>query len=128
MNHWQVQAIQLIEQQQKGIENTAPWMAGEQLKDICRQEPENAELIAQDLAIPEMSLAHAETKIKAWADSQNKNRKGSCFCVPLSVAEDILREFYGLQKPAVQSNEQRQTVEPQVKPRSGLSLNLADFL
>lgn len=91
-------AVDKIEAQQKGCENTPAWMVGEQLKDILRREPWNEELLAQDLDVKEMSLQKAATQIKAWADKQP--RKGNCVCVPPNVAEKILREFYGLQEAA----------------------------
>jgi len=105
MTQSQDKAIRLIEAQRKGLENTAPWMVGEQLKDICLRDPGNAELIAQDLEVPAMSLASAEKRIKGWADKQK--RTGNCVCVPPNVAEEILRSFYGL-KPA--QNEARAAV------------------
>ena len=40
------------------------WLMGEQLKEICEREPRAAELVAQDLDIPEMSLANCEKKLK----------------------------------------------------------------
>lgn len=82
-----------IEAQQKGKENTAVWMVGEQLKDICRSDPHCAEIVAQDLENKDMSLDKAEKKIKAYADT---HRKGNCAVVPPDVAEGIIREFYGL--------------------------------
>ena len=85
-------ALQKIAAQQ-GKESTPVWMVGEQLKDICRHEPRSAELVAQDLEVPEMSLAHCEKKIKAYAD---KHRQGGFACVIPSEAERIIREFYGL--------------------------------
>lgn len=85
--------IQKIEALQKGIENTAPWMVGEQLKDICRREPMCAELVDKDLDVKGMGLADCEKKIKEYAD---KHRKGGSSCVPPNVAEDIIRKFYGL--------------------------------
>lgn len=86
-----------IEAQQKGKENTAVWMVGEQLKDICRQEPHCAEVVAADLENPEMSLEAAEKKIKAKADDLKKGMKGArCICVPPNVAEAVIRDFYGL--------------------------------
>lgn len=91
-------AIEKIEAQQIGLENTPAWMAGEQLKDIIRREPWNEELLAQDLEVKEMSLQKAAAQIKAYADKQP--RKGNCVCVPPNVAEKILREFYGLQAAA----------------------------
>ena len=87
--------IRIIEEQQKGKENTAVFMVGEQLKDIAKRESGSIELLVRDLQMPEMNLVAAEKKIKEYAD---KNRKGaSCFCVSPNVAEGILREFYGLQ-------------------------------
>jgi len=115
MNTVQEKAIRIIEQQQKGIENTAPWMVGEQLKDICRREPHNAEIIAQDLTVADMSLVYAEKKLKQWADRQK--RSGNSVCVPPNVAEGILREFYKL-KPEEQPDDEA----------LGVALNLSDFL
>lgn len=86
--------FEMIEAQQKGIENTPAWMVGEQLKDICAEDPHCAELVAKDLEDKSMDLKAAAGKIKAWADKQK--RKGNCVCVPPNVAEGIIREFYGL--------------------------------
>ncbi len=88
-------------------------MVGEQLKDICRSEPHSAELVAQDLDVPEMSLANCEKKIKAYAD---KHRKGNFACVVPSVAERIIREFYGL------------TIEPEPQLAADTVINLLDLL
>lgn len=86
--------IRIIEEQQKGKENTAVFMVGEQLKEIAEREPCVVDLLVRDLQIPEMSLEAAEKKIKEYSD---KNKKGAtCFCVSPKVAEDILRKFYGL--------------------------------
>ena len=119
MTHYQAQAIAAIERQQAGIENTAPWVAGEQLKDICRSEPDSAELIAHDLDVSEMSIQAAEKKIKAYAD---KHKKGNFAYVPPSVAEGILRDFYKLKKPDAPPDLRI------VPPASTLGLNLEDFL
>ena len=86
-------AFEKIAAQQKGKENTAPWMVGEQLKEICSREPLAAELVEKDLAVKEMSLEACEKKIKEWAD---KHKKGGCAVVPPNVAEKIIREFYGI--------------------------------
>jgi len=114
MNEAQEKAIEMIEQQQKGIKLTAPWGVGEQLKDICRREPHNAELIAQDLSVADMSIVNAEKKIREWADKQK--RSGNAVYVPMAVAEGILREFYGL-KAAGEAAE-----------GAGVILALEDFL
>lgn len=86
--------INKINMQQKGKENTAVYMIGEQLKDICRESLTLAEIVNRDLDMPEMSIEKAERKIKEWADKQK--RIGNCVCVPPDVAEKIIREFYGL--------------------------------
>lgn len=78
---------------QQGQENTPVWMVGEQLKDMIRDCPGWQELVGQDLDNESMSLAECEKKIKDYAD---KHRKGNFACVVPSVAEKIIREFYGL--------------------------------
>jgi hypothetical protein len=88
--------FEMIEAQQKGKENTAPWMVGEQLKDICRLDPHCAEIVAQDLENPSMSIVECEKKIKAKADEIQKKSKQKCVCIPPNVAEQVIREFYGL--------------------------------
>jgi len=105
-------AVALLEQQQSKVKARSPqWMAAEQLKDICRHEPQSAELIAQDLENAAMSITEAEKKIKAFAD---KNRTGNFSCVTPLEAERILREFYGLPEPA--------------QPAGTQAINLADYL
>lgn len=105
---------------QKGKENTAPWMVGEQLKDICRREPRCEQIVLEDLASPNMSLEKCEQKIKQWADSK-KNGK-SCVCVPPNVAEQIIRDFYGL-GDGPQQNEQ-----PEQPTHKAKILSLEDLL
>ena len=87
------QVIKAIEEQQKGKENTAVYMVGEQLKDICRDNPNAAELVIQDLRNEEMSIDKCEKQIKKYADS---HKKGNFACVPPDAAEKIICEFYGI--------------------------------
>lgn len=84
-----------INAQQKGREGTAVWMVGEQLKDIYRSDPQCAKIVDEDLDNKAMSIAEAEKKVKAWADSHKKSGS-NCSCVPPNEAERIIREFYGL--------------------------------
>ncbi len=86
-------AIEKIEAQQKGKEGTAPWMVGEQLKDMIRMDPRCEELLDKDLDVKEMSLEKAAAKIKAYADG---HKTGNFACVTPMQADRILREFYGL--------------------------------
>ena len=86
--------IKMIEEQQKGHENTDVFMVGEQLKDIAASDPVCAEILEKDLAVEAMGLVAAAAKLKAYAD---KNRgKLKCFCITPKVADKIIREFYGL--------------------------------
>lgn len=93
-------AVSLIEEQQKGKENTAVYMVGEQLKDIIRDNVQAAELVIQDLENPDMSIEKCERKIKKYADEQKKKENNSCVCVPPNVAEEIIRKFYGISEQA----------------------------
>ena len=86
-------ALEKIEAQQKGREGTAPWMVGEQLKDMLRAEPWLEDLLDKDLDVKEMGLEKAAAKIKEYAD---KHKTGNFACVTLIQADRILREFYGL--------------------------------
>lgn len=88
-------AIRKIEAQQPK-EHTTVWCCGEQLKDILRDEPHLAELVAQDLENKSMSIAECEKKIKARADEIHKSAKGGGAAVAPMEAEGIIRKFYGL--------------------------------
>ena len=114
-------AIEMIAEQQKGKENTAPWFVGEQLKDICRATPGAAELVAQDLAVKEMSIADCEKKIKALADERHKKNKGNCAFVSPIEADKIIREFYGIASAEESGAEKMQAKD------SGF-IDLADFM
>lgn len=114
----QQEAIRAIEAQQKKTRpRSAQWLVGEQLKDICRREPESAQLLLQDLGREAMSVTEAEKKIKAYADSR---KTGGFACVTAAEAEGILREFYGL--PAAGQ------APPLPPPRPRGPIDLSDFL
>lgn len=81
--------------QQQPKERTAVWMVGEQLKDMVKAEPGIAEIVLQDLDVPEMSIANCEKKIKEFAD---KHKTGNFACVTPKDAEEIIRRFYGLEE------------------------------
>ena len=97
-------------QQAKLTENSAPWVVGEPLKDICT-DSYCAELVSADLDNADMSLTNCEKKIKAYA---YKHKQGSFAYVSPKVAEGIIREFYGL--PAAGEK------------HSGEVIDLSDFL
>lgn len=119
-------AIEKISSQQKGKENTAAYMVGEQLKDICRSVKGAAEIVLRDLDVKEMSIDYAEKKIKEWADK--RKRSGNCVCVPPDTAEKIIKEFYGLSGLEDDSNSQTfGNLENKDAKRSGF-IDLKDFL
>ncbi|MBP3442423.1 MAG: hypothetical protein J6L62_06425 [Clostridia bacterium] len=101
-------AIDRITEQQEGLsEADTVFGVGEQLKDICRESAEIAEIVFQDLENPEMSIKKAEAKIHAKADELHKKNKGRQICVTPHIADKILRDFYGLpskgEAPATES-------------------------
>ena len=96
------------------------WCCGEQLKDILREEPALAELVAQDLEKKDMSIAACERKIKARADEIHKTAKGSGVAVSPWEADGIIRKFYGLP-------ERGEKPQPAAPQKQGGVIDLADF-
>lgn len=88
----------LLEQQGRHKQYSPQWAVAEQIMDICRAEPESAELIAQDLENDAMSIGEAEKLIRKYASG---NRDGACGFCPPQEADRILREFYGLRPAAL---------------------------
>lgn len=105
-------AIEAQQAEEKG--RTAPWMVGEQLRDMVLREPDIAELVLKDLTDGGMSIQKAEKKIKAYADS---HKTGNFACVTPAEAEKILREYFGLGE---------QGVKPALKTE-GKVISLEDF-
>ena len=118
-------AIEKIEAQQKGKEGTPAWMVGQQLKEICRREPQCGELVEKDLDA--INLDAVAAKLKAYADEQHKKGKGNCVCITPDVAEGIIRKAYGL-PDAAQEPIPEPAREEKPKQEAGVFLDLADFL
>ena len=115
-------AIEKIEAQQANLKNTPAYWVGEQLKDMLRAEPWNADLVVQDLDIKEMAIEEVEKQIAAAA---KKNRKGNVgFCSP-AEADRIIREFYGF-RPAPEAQSPAAAAPMQEKKRK--PIRLEDFL
>lgn len=109
-----------IGNQQKGKEGQPSYMVGEQLKDICRREPESGAMIEKDLDT--ITLDTVANKIKARADELHKKQKGNCVCITPMEAERIIRQAYGLPGAAqMEAQEQQKKADPDF-------LDLADFL
>ena len=106
--------IEARQAKEKG--RTAPWMVGEQLREICMREPKSAELIAQDLTTGGMSLREAEKRIKAYAD---QHKTGNFACVTPAEAEKIIREYFGLGEIGAEKTAREKT--------EGKVIDLADF-
>lgn len=111
--------FEIINEQQKGRENTPAFMIGEQLKEIAAHEPASAELLEKDLIVAGMGLDGAAKKLQEYADANHKTAK--CFCISPLKAEEILREFYGLPKREIVTSQE---------PRNdgGAKIDLSDFL
>lgn len=89
-------AIELIERQQGTREkNPHLWMMGEQLKDICRADARAAELVAQDLQVPEMRLDRLQKKFDDYA---RQHKVGNQSVITPAEGETLIREFFGLGK------------------------------
>ena len=113
-------AIEKIESQQKKLkEGSAPYVVGEQIKDMLRREPELEKIISDDLENEDMSLVQAEKKIKSWAD---QHKTGNFSFVSPGKAEEILREFYGLPEAGKRAHSPERG-EPKRK-----EIRLEDFL
>lgn len=90
-------ALKMIEEQQRGKENSAVWFAGEQLKDIIGDSEKRAELVINDLKVKEMSLENCERQIKKRADEKReKGGRSGCVCINPKEAEEIIKKFYGI--------------------------------
>ena len=96
----------LIAKQQEGHESKPRFVIGEQLKEIAEREPHSAEILERDLEIKEMSLEAAEKHFQAYSDKQS-GKKGT-FCITPKVAEQLLREFYGLPIPEGNAPEKKE--------------------
>lgn len=112
----------IIREQQKGKDALPEFTVGEQLLDMARQQPEIAELLVQDLDVPEMNLTAAAAKIKEYADEKHKKGGEKCVCVTPKEAEKVLRGFYHLPEAdaATDSRPPEESTAPIV--------DLADFL
>ena len=99
----------IITDQQKGHESKPRFMIGEQLKEIAEREPLSAELLERDLQIREMNLEAAEKHFQEYADEQTRGKRSNVvFCITPKVAEQLLREFYGLPIPEENAPEKKE--------------------
>lgn len=112
------EAIKKIEAQQAKLDKSPAYWVGEQLKDMLRAEPWNADLVAQDLDIKEMAITEVEKKIHAKARENGG-------CCSGKDADCIIREFYGF-RPAQQEQSPAAAVTVPEKKRK--PIRLEDFL
>lgn len=88
------QAIAAVESQQSKMDkDSMAYCVGEQLKDIIRATPYAAEIVLGDLSMKGMGVADCEKKIAEYAKA---HKSGNCGCCPPTVADRIIREFYGI--------------------------------
>lgn len=106
-----------IESQQAKLKDTEPaWLVGEQLKDICRNDPSSESIVAEDLENEAMSLEKAAAALKKYSDENHG--KSRCYCITPKVADQIIRKFYGLPEIA----------PPQLEPESTGTFDLSSFM
>ena len=86
--------VEIIEKQRAGKEGLPEWVVGEQLLDIASESELNRELIEHDLETSGMKLSDAAAALKKYADEHHG--KAREFCIIPSVADKILRKFYGI--------------------------------
>ena len=90
-------AIEKLNAQQARVDKwSSVYSVAEQLKDICRHEPESAALIARDLDVKGMGIADAEKKIRELADQHAPKGRNGGVGISLFEAEKVLRKFFGL--------------------------------
>lgn len=108
------QALQKItELQSKYNENQKHYWIAEQIKDICRENSDNAQHIFNDIDDDKMSIAEIEKKINAYA----KNHGGCC---PPQPADKIIRDFFGLGDATAE--------KPKHTSSADNMINLEDFI
>lgn len=105
------------------MEHTTVFAVGEQLKDICRDDPSCAAIVAEDLANEAMSIKACEMEIKKEADRIAKEKKLRSVGISQATAETIIRKFYGLPDKA----EEKKPQAPQPQEETML-LGLEDLL
>lgn len=121
------EALRAIEREQEKLSETdTAFTVGEQLKDICLQEPRCALLLAEDFARDGQRLKEAAAMLQKYA---NKHRAGATsFCIPPKKAEELLREFFGL--PAAEKAEKAENPRRLGKPEEEASgiVSLMDLI
>lgn len=114
----------ITELQREFNPDSIPYMIGEQLKDICRDEPACGAILLEDLQNPDMGLAAADKKLYEYGKSLCKGRSG--VGISPKAAEKVLREFYGLPEAGEAPKAQPMKAAPVLG--GPFSLNLDDFL
>lgn len=120
--------FELIEAQQKGQEGSTVFMVGQQLKDICREDPACAQIVAEDLQQKGMGIADCEKKIKALADKIHREKKINNVGIDPGAAEDVIRKFYGLPDRMKETEVSPAAPATTAPSDDGLGLNLDDLL
>lgn len=93
-----------IDEQVKGCEiGSHEWMIGEQIKDICEQSDKTAEIVLQDLDVPEMSIKECLKEFEKLSDKKHKETNSRRTCVTPYESNKIICDFYGITEAAVQS-------------------------
>lgn len=90
-----------------------------QLMDIVGNNENRAAVVLEDFAAGR-NVKKCEQKIKKWVDGHHKGNSGYC---PPHIAEEIIREYFGLAK----ADAEPASAPPKPKAK-GKTINLADYL
>lgn len=92
-------AIELIQQQQAGKDNTPAFVIGLHLIDMMKTDSRIEPILEEDLQSGSMGLEMCAAALKKRADEIHRNSRGDCVVITPPEAEKIIRKFYGLPDP-----------------------------
>ena len=114
-------AIELIQKQQSGKDNSPAFVIGLHLIDMMKQDGRIEAILEEDLKNPEMSLEDCAKKLQAEADRIHRETKKNTVCLTPLQAEKIIRKFYGLPDP-------EDIPQPAPEPQPSGIIELEDLL
>ena len=114
-------AIELIEKQQRGKDNTPAFVIGLHLIEMMKQDGRIEAILEEDLQNPEMSLENCAKKLQDAADQIHRETKKNTVCLTPMQAEKIIRKFYGLP-------DQGDVPQPAPAPEPSDIIDLEDLL
>lgn len=119
-------AISILENAITAAKDANARVIGEILREVCAQSAQAAELIEQDLTVPELSLDRCAAALKEYARKHQQGGAWSCggFSIdPENPAIKVILDFYKIPSDWVRSG-----AGGPAKPASGAPIDLFDLL